>query len=1065
MKRIFHIPTGNSAEDEQTSKRHAKRYRVYFTILVVWVSLLLILITILTPMLVLQRQDNEIERMHREQEKKEVMAYTTAFRDAILGAISAAYGVEGFIMGLMKALPNLDLPPADRVEGQYFPKFYDYAELASSASPHITLFAAAPGGVILQVYPSDEEKYLSGRDLLNIASESELDPAAAYRENPFTTIKDGSLAMTGPYKSSRLPVQGKSRIAREEQNMWWVDLRQPIYNASSTALISSSTFWGFAIVLFSVDGLIWDKKFPEKMKELEMAYIIYTVSTNSSDDCTVILASPMFNGETDCSQPLMKSFLEDATTRDVLKEKISWRIALKSMKRVNRFTTRVRNAIIITSIIGVSFLFAVFMYLVLRCTRVYDGTKHAPKLAPFAMLTIGPCRGEELWDLASDQMVEVTERLGHVLGRQMVRYHAYQIQQVHPLTTSYVTRSVAAAVQMAFSTIEELYSFPIDEPLRRLLGDEGGLLLSYAVHWCTDAAVRVEAIGGGFRYEGPDVVYGGRMWVFACPNVVTVSPAALPSVTCMPHVKSKLFDSVFLRGVTTRQDLYVVTDTSNHCLNEAETFATEQLRRAREAQLRYTADKEAELGNTGYTLCDRLLTPYPRMGYDSSDLESSSFMRDASAYSESATSGSGNDGNLMTAVNGGGGAQALSGASKRAIRKDGVAGVGNVPTAIVVPPSTTDNAQIDEGADVLELSSQLSPAVLQLRTVCRLPRDRAAAKLASSLSKSSSNAANVPSEEKISPEAPKTPLLECVPSNVSVAAATGPVRQRRRQGNAHIAPGTTTSRSNRSGCTNNGSVIPATSSAPHHDLNPTSPLFVVPPAAAVVKSGQGMCSSSVSSSTAPISGETIGQRQTSLTACSDNPLARSTIITAASAKTDALAGGITSVPSNGSRGAVGSTSVACISGNFEDNATLQSTSVLDNFSSDLLLRPAISTQSDLLLRAVFDRQAVALDLSYDSVRVLVYYFYSSYKILFRPLAAPELHNIYRRLMAAFGVPQQGILEHLAARCATRFLQRHEETQTLLFDQQHRLQMRICSAGAAAATPASASDDGVTNSSG
>ncbi|CAJ1013618.1 hypothetical protein IOCL2690_000010700, partial [Leishmania lindenbergi] len=86
-----------------------------------------------------------------------------------------------------------------------------------------------------------------------------------------------------------------------------------------------------------------------------------------------------------------------------------------------------------------------------------------------------------------------------------------------------------------------------------------------------------------------------------------------------------------------------------------------------------------------------------------------------------------------------------------------------------------------------------------------------------------------------------------------------------------------------------------------------------------------------------------------------------------------------------------------------------------------LLQPFITRSLDVALRAAFDYQSITLDIRYDSVRVLVYYFYSSYSILFRPLAAPERHNIFRRLVTAFGVPQQGILEHLAARGAMQWL--------------------------------------------
>lgn len=57
---------------------------------------------------------------------------------------------------------------------------------------------------------------------------------------------------------------------------------------------------------------------------------------------------------------------------------------------------------------------------------------------------------------------------------------------------------------------------------------------------------------------------------------------------------------------------------------------------------------------------------------------------------------------------------------------------------------------------------------------------------------------------------------------------------------------------------------------------------------------------------------------------------------------------------------------------------------------------------------------------------MVYYFYCSFKLLFRPLAVPERNNLYRRFITAFGVPMKGILYHLAARCTIRYLQQQQE---------------------------------------
>ncbi|KAK7198911.1 hypothetical protein NESM_000857800 [Novymonas esmeraldas] len=1111
MKKIFQTPTGNTAEDEQNNKRHAKRYRVYLIILAVWVAFLLILITILTPMLVLQRQDSDLEMVHRDEEAALANNYTTQFRDSILGAISAVYGVEGYIMGEMKTLPQLNATPAERVVGQYFPMFYSYAELVASSSSSIALFATAPGGVILQAYPKLAELSIDGWDLMNSSGYgvNYTDPGAAQRTDPMETVNSGVLALTGPYHGAGLPIVDDSGELEAVSDVWWVDLHQPIYNATSTATISSATFWGFAIVALAVDGLIRDKGFPAAMDSSMMAYVVYTIIGNTSSTCSVIMASSAFGNQTDCNTKDMQDFINDATTRDVLKEQLSWKISLKSTKRVNQLTTEVRNAIVISSVVGVLLVFALCVYLIVRCTRVYDGSVHAPKMAPFAMLTIGPCRGEELWDLASDQMVEVTEQLGQVLARQMVKHHAYQIQQVHPLTTSYVTRSVAAAVQMAFGTIEELHSDPIDDPLRRLLGDDGCLLLSYAVHWCTDAAVRVESLGGGLRYDGPDVVYGGRMWVFAGPNVVTVSPAALPSTMRMAHLKSRLFDSVFLRGVTTRQDLYVVTDTTDHRLKEAEAVAAEQVRRAREAQLQYAADKEAEPGSSDYAHRDRLLTSYPRTGYNgTSDLDGTSFFARGTGGTGGVLGSGGSSSQPSSNGDGdgrGGLAGARGGASGGVVvtRKDGVVGVCGVPTAIMVPSSSAEHALAGDGGPS-QRSPTSSALELERRMVRRPARPRSAANVVSASSTSSSSAVNTRADREVdlaaaqlawrapvhpsasySVHTPQTPPLQPLTSGTPGAAADHGARHHRSYPPLHSAHPAPHSSSSGSGSGGGGG-----SAVRHSDLLPTNPFVVVPPSAKVIAALHGLGGGGVggggvgggggggiaagvgggvgggvgpASTTTVSSDESNGGRRGGNalpTSVYDNPLAHDMNMAAAAAKANAPGGG-------GAAAIGGSTLVACTSNNNDGSAAMHgSAPAVDTFSTDLLLRPAISTQADLLLRTVFDRQAVALDVSYDSVRVLVYYFYCSYKILFRPLAAPELHNIYRRLMAAFGVPHQGILEHLAARCAIRFLQRHEETQTLLWDQQHRLQAHNRSASVGThtntTTTASVSDEGAAS---
>ncbi|KAL7700670.1 hypothetical protein N2W54_001764 [Lotmaria passim] len=1171
--KVFQNLTGNSAEDEQSSKHHARRYRVYFIILAVWVAFLVILVTILTPMLVLQHEDADTEKSYRAIENRLANDFTTQFRDAVLNAISAVYGIQGYIMGEMTTLPNLKAPKLERVKGQYFPTFDRYAKLVNSSAANIAVFLTAPGGVTYQFYPEAYGTELSNWDLLDEASygpEGNWSDPASQRPTPWTSIRTGKLCISGPYNTSSLPfVENNTKKPHNPHdlipnNAWWIDLRQPVYKATADATTSEENFWGFAMAALSVDNLLRDNKFEETMRANSMNYTVFTYT--SSKDCIVIVSS--WSGVHDCTVPFMHGFIDSATVHEVLGDQLAWKVAVKSALRENRLTPNVRLAIVLSSVLGTLVLFGLVVYVIVLCTRVYDGTVHAPKLAPFAMLTVGPCRGEELWELASDQMVEVTDRLGKVLARQMVRHHAYQIQQVHPLTTSYVTRGVAAAVQMAFDTIEELQSSPIDEPLRRLLGDDGRLLLSYAVHWCNDAVVRSEhPMEDGYRYEGPDVVYGGRMWVFAAPNVVTVSPAALPAARRMSHVRAKLFDSVFLRGVTERQDLYVVWDSTNHKLREAEDFAAEQVRRARLAQREMAEMKGSDADPTKR----RLTYSFNQNGYDSSDLDIGSFSgrprmsgcsgeaaaavvaRASSTSNTNSNSNSNSD--RSTPVS----AMRSRASATKTTKRDGVAGITAATSmSIIVPtlsmdaprPSTSVIGPVGAAANPLvfpavpvkkqerwmvrppsgcssssssvvvtgnnnnnnsgcsgdapphivtnennkdtQHDSKTSPcssghfdedalcagkktaevfvegcavAEASLHEPCQQQRPTQTARL-KSLLHGGAYAAPLPALPPI--QSSPRPVLTATATVAGTAAAAAqpsvdalplPSMSSRRvldtlySGASGAVAAVATSTSTTATATTTSTVTTANVNATLGGGQRYSEV-VVPPSAELAAAACGGHSVSAMSSSATSSSDVVahGRRTTTGPASSyDNPLAHN--LAADSGSVGAVVAGA-SVDGCNANGAAPVSLVAAASYASDKDPLTNSQVSLDTFSSGLLLRPDITVQADHLLRTVFDRQAVALDISYDSVRVLVYYFYSSYKILFRPLAAPERHNIYRRLVTAFGVPQQGILEHLAARCAIRFLQRHEETQTLMWDQQRRLQ--VCARNTSVPTTASAS---------
>ncbi|CAG9569640.1 conserved hypothetical protein [Leishmania major strain Friedlin] len=786
--------------------------RLYIGIVAFIACLLLIFVGIFSPLIVLRNMDKSYEAEMRYIEYTLASKAVAPYRVVMFEAFAISQALEGYVMSRMQVLPNLSAPPLERIEGQNFTNFDDISVTLRRNMTMIAMTALQPGGVYAFFSPCNATKY--GRDTLDPK-----DNAQNFKPTPFETILGGRAVYVGPFRYTSGVLQGH----------WGLAIRRPIYNRTSYKSADIHTFWGFALTLVNISGLIERNPFAFISLTTKKRDVDYLLSVhNETSGAITILATSL-------KQPTatqLAEFVRLGTSVGITPNH-PFLITIRGRDYGSNLSPA--NIIIVVSTVlsGLLAIFAAVIAAVLWCTATHDTAAHAPKMAPFAMLTIGPCRGEELWDLASDQMVEVTERLGHVLARQMVRHHAYQIQQVHPLTTSYVTRSVAAAVKMAFSTIEELQRHPIDGPLRAVLGDEVRLLLSYAVHWCTDAAVRVESLEGTYRYEGPDVVYGGRMWAFAAPSVVTASEAVVQTLPCFG-----------LRNIDTRPCCVVNVVRSR-------------------------------------TLCG------------------ATGGKSATIYMPHS---------LPTT------AQATAGVQ---------CGKAVSPTAAPLESNSgTENTQ--------PLPPQQLFTLLDTRRPALVAAEAAAPRNVDSVSSAScpSDSAEIPAMNLLAGECAVLPVL---PSS----AADGDSAK-----NAEMAIAARTSTSS-----------DAPTESESNDILSASSLSVAPP------------------------------------------------LSHASSSSDI---GV----SNGATTAVRLSSLA-----FQGDAVTRA-----------LLQPLIPRALDVALRVAFDYQSITLDVRYAEVRVLVYYFYSSCKILFRPLAAPERHNIFRRLVTAFGVPQQGILEHLAARCVIRYVQ-------------------------------------------
>ncbi|KPA77510.1 hypothetical protein ABB37_06895 [Leptomonas pyrrhocoris] len=811
--------------------------RIYVLIVGFVLTLLLIFAAVFTPLIVLKNEDAAYVSSVSRLEQQLASAAVVPFRQAIANASVITKALQGYVLSRATTLPRLNTSAQARMDSQRG-SFNDFDAVVPTIARQVAFIAMVvlqPGGVYSMIWPAGSS--LAGRDVM-----LPTDYAHNFSPTPQDTLRGGEVAYVGPFFSSIEVMNG----------IWIMAVRRPVYSRTDTkAPIDLDTFWGFTQTVVNISDVLAKNPFNFSNyingKPQTVHYLLTTRAKNT--DRRVVVASSL----SDTSPEAVEEFVEHGTSVMVMPNHY-FMITVLGRDYGKWFSANNITIIVATATAGLFFIFAVFVALLLYCTQTYDGTVHAPKLAPFAILTVGPCRGEELWELAPDEMADVAERLSQLLTSQMQRHHAYQIQQVHPLTTSYVTRGVAAAVQMAFDAIEELHRHPIDAALQRLLGDDGCLLVSYAVHWCNDAVVRLDPMEGGYRYEGPDVVYGGRMWAFAPPSVVTASEAvaqALPRfglccVTAEPYRRVNVVRSRCACGATGDCDMN---------------------------------------GSSGDSSGSGTATIYVPL---------------SAPTTVAATAG-------MCRGGGGGGAALYR---LTAMARD------------------TDN----------DKDTPLPPQMLLTLVDPRRPvlmAARAAAQAHAS-------------------HRHRWPLSMSLP-NVADAEAHSP--------------------------------------HPVHE----------------VVAGSGAVARREAGSQNPLCGVRIGGSFHS----SEEEMMEAT--------SSAVPG--SSLPNFGSSssevGVSGTTAVERVSLVIQGDGVTRA-----------LLRPVIPHALDVALHVAFDYQAITLGMSYNSMRVLVYYFYSSYKILFRPLAAPERHNIYRRLVTAFGVPQQGILEHLAARCAIRCLQHSSKQRQL-----------------------------------
>lgn len=516
-----------------------RRYCLYF--LALFIGIILTIIAILIPVIVIRAVDSARAAKYRAEEAVSTYEWKKVFDDILLTGYSQVYVLEGFVFSNLSSIPRLDETPQERVAGQYYSRFPSFVDSLLTPSLELQLLALCPGGVYNQMSPFYEALF-----------EKEVFSDLNYFHS---VIENLSTLVVGPEKSLR--------------DDWILIFLSPVFNTTLLSEEKIDNFWGFVTAWVSISGSIARSQLPKTMKEQGMSYLLYSIVNG---EYTVIDTSlPGVVSEED-----VRHFEDSSTTLKSSEKGFNLTfVVAKENQDVILSPSLLLLLIVVIATIGVIFT-AVSIGIIAACTRTSNAMDHAPKSPPFAMLIIGPQQGEDLWITASDQMYDITEKLAHVLDKKTKEYHAYQIPQLQPYTTTYIFRKVEDAAKMAFSVIEELHENPIDKQLLSLTDGSRGLPISYALHWCKSGIVSLDPSSKSerLRYEGQEILHGVRMWRKAPPSVLVISDSTKIHVGF--NLRVQFFCPAENRSNEGEEELYFVFDPSRPVLQEAKSKAEKE---------------------------------------------------------------------------------------------------------------------------------------------------------------------------------------------------------------------------------------------------------------------------------------------------------------------------------------------------------------------------------------------------------------------------------------------------------------------------------------------------------
>nr|CCC95797.1 unnamed protein product [Trypanosoma congolense IL3000] len=530
----MHLTYDGTPYIEPTGKE--KKYLVRF-ILVAFIALGVLVTCITVPLTILNSLLQQERHALRVRVANESSFWASQLRLQVVGSFASARAVEGLVIGGLVTLPPLNDTVENRVRGQHFRRFNTVASVVFDDLGTGSTAMLAPGGVVFQTAPTYPSVLMY--DLLR--------PDGSDYNVLQDIINGGGFYVVGPaFQYVPLPDLG-----------WQVVLYSPIHNATPAEGDSAKSFWGFIVVVKDLEMMLdWDN-FKELMRQAEIDYLFYNIE--GPDNRFLPIRSSLPENTTTGEY---EGFIDTCSDQLVLPFHMNLHVCMHSSRLLESHSRSTIVLLIVGSVFFSLVTFVCGVVVVLPCLREDDNRKYAPKMVPFAIAIVGPCNAERLCELAPEALFPVLEKYSKLQKDIIAKNCAYVGLQTHPYTATFITRDVDTGIKICLDLLQRVQSKQLDEPLMDWLGEDGKLRIAAAVHWCTDAYIRIETVNGNIRYEGNDISYCERMWMFVPPNKVTISQAAKDNVQDLPpELCASEIGSVYIRGVQHKQSLFIISST------------------------------------------------------------------------------------------------------------------------------------------------------------------------------------------------------------------------------------------------------------------------------------------------------------------------------------------------------------------------------------------------------------------------------------------------------------------------------------------------------------------------